>query len=173
MAHSSPEPAASWYGGGELERCRASGLAPGKRQQASAFQGLRLAWSERRTCGSTSLPWGGRGWFGGGLEADVGEGGGEGVELGGEVWVGGFEGLEGGAEVVEGGGVVVGEFGGGGRLHGVDVAEEDGAVGIGEALGVVDGGAEFFEQVGDHGAWERVCGWGQARAETQRPQRAG
>jgi hypothetical protein len=32
------------------------------------------------------------------------------------------------------------------------VAEEDGAVGIGEALGVVDGGAEFFEQVGDHGA---------------------
>jgi len=26
-----------------LERCRASGLAPGKRQQASAVQGLRLA----------------------------------------------------------------------------------------------------------------------------------
>jgi len=54
MAHSSPEPAARWFGGGlfggglvgmrgELEWCRASGLAPGKRQQASAVQGLRLA----------------------------------------------------------------------------------------------------------------------------------
>ena len=31
---------------GELERCRASGLAPGKRQQASAVQGLRLACGE-------------------------------------------------------------------------------------------------------------------------------
>jgi hypothetical protein len=60
--------------------------------------------------------------------------------------------LEGGAEVVEGGGFRGGEFGGGGWFHGVDVAEEGGAVGVGEALGVVDGGAEFFEQVGDHGA---------------------
>ncbi len=33
--------------GGELERGRASGLAPGRRQQASAFQGLRRAGSER------------------------------------------------------------------------------------------------------------------------------
>jgi hypothetical protein len=33
--------------GGELELGRASRLAPGKRQQASAFQGLRLAGSER------------------------------------------------------------------------------------------------------------------------------
>jgi hypothetical protein len=40
------------WGGGELERCRASGLAPGKRQQASAFQGLRLACSEGRLAGA-------------------------------------------------------------------------------------------------------------------------
>jgi hypothetical protein len=36
------------YGAGafgeRLEGCRASGLAPGKRQQASAFQGLRPGW---------------------------------------------------------------------------------------------------------------------------------
>ena len=93
--------------------------------------------------------------------------------MGGEVWVGGFEGLEGGAEGVEGGGVVVGEFGGGGWFHGVEVREEVGACGIGEALGVGDGGPELVEEGGDHGAWGRVCGWGQARAETQRPQRAG
>jgi len=30
----------------ELGWCRASGLAPGKRQQASAFQGLRRACTE-------------------------------------------------------------------------------------------------------------------------------
>ena len=46
-ADSSPEPAARLFGGG-LEWCRASRLAPGKRQQASAVQGLRLSGSEGR-----------------------------------------------------------------------------------------------------------------------------
>jgi hypothetical protein len=36
------------WGGGELERCRASGLASGKRQQASAVQGLRRAGGDLR-----------------------------------------------------------------------------------------------------------------------------
>ena len=37
-----------WYwDASELKWCRASGLAPGKRQQASAVQGLRLAFWER------------------------------------------------------------------------------------------------------------------------------
>jgi hypothetical protein len=37
-------------GGGELERCRASGLVPGKRWRASAVQGFRLAVSGVRLC---------------------------------------------------------------------------------------------------------------------------
>ena len=36
-----------YWDASELKWCRASGLAPGKRQQASAVQGLRLAFWER------------------------------------------------------------------------------------------------------------------------------
>jgi hypothetical protein len=45
--------------------CRASGLAPGKRQQASAFQGLRPAGLEEVE--EARLPWGGCGVQGGGI----------------------------------------------------------------------------------------------------------
>ena len=44
-------------GGGEHEWCRAIGLAPGKRQQASAFQGLWRVWG-RNPVGVGNL-WGG------------------------------------------------------------------------------------------------------------------
>ena len=58
--------------GGELEWCRASGLAPGKRQQASAFQGLRLGMVGEADVRERVPTLGGEG----GLDADVGEGGG-------------------------------------------------------------------------------------------------
>ncbi len=41
--------------GGMLEWGGASGLAPGKRQQASAVRGLGLAWSERAWGGVESV----------------------------------------------------------------------------------------------------------------------
>jgi hypothetical protein len=55
--------------GGELEWCRASGLAQGKRQQACAVQGLRLlVWTEGTLYGVLCYcggDWGGCEWFAG------------------------------------------------------------------------------------------------------------
>jgi hypothetical protein len=48
--------------GDELEWCRASRLAPGKRQQASAFQGLRLAGWENGEYGASRSRASWEGW---------------------------------------------------------------------------------------------------------------